>query len=489
MLLSNMYKMKINREQFYDKVYACWLGKNIGGTIGAPYEGTKEMLDITGFKTKPGNPLPNDDLDLQLLWLWMIEWEGIRAIDQNMLAEYWVDWIPPHWNEYGIARQNLKAGLMPPLSGEIENQRWQTSNGAWIRSELWAVLFPFCGDISMKYASMDAMVDHGISEGTYAEIFTVAIQSGALFGNDIMTLIKNALAKIPADSMLAKAVQLVIDEYGKGTDYRVVRNMLVDLTAELGFFQAPANVGYAVIGLLYGEGDFKKSILYAVNCGDDTDCTAATVGATLGLMGGCAVIPEDWREHVGDSIINISINGQKAVDLPQSCTELTNRIMDIIPEVMKRYDVRVEFTDGESEINDDVVKMYNNKTAKEILDLPKYSYEITNCIPFKLRIEYDESPKIMPGDTRKVRVHFYNNYQDARRLSFKLILPEGWSAANYPKTLCMEMLMNQVNVDYTQFVDFEITAGDNLEAINNVYLEVSSATFAQQVIVPIVFVG
>ena len=229
--------------------------------------------------------------------------------------------------------------------------------------------------------------------------------------------------------------------------------------------------------------------MYAVNCGDDTDCTAATVGATLGLMGGCAVIPEDWREHVGDSIINISINGQKAVDLPQSCTELTNRIMDIIPEVMKRYDVRVEFTDGESEINDDVVKMYNNKTAKEILDLPKYSYEITNCIPFKLRIEYDESPKIMPGDTRKVRVHFYNNYQDARRLSFKLILPEGWSAANYPKTLCMEMLMNQVNVDYTQFVDFEITAGDNLEAINNVYLEVSSATFAQQVIVPIVFVG
>ena len=30
-----------------------------------------------------------------------------------------------------------------------------------------------------------------------------------------------------------------------------------------------------------GEGDFKKSVLYAVNCGDDADCTGGTVAATL----------------------------------------------------------------------------------------------------------------------------------------------------------------------------------------------------------------
>ena len=61
--------IKINRQQYEDKVYACWLGKNIGGTIGTPYEGKRELLDVKGFKTEPGNPLPNDDLDLQLIWL------------------------------------------------------------------------------------------------------------------------------------------------------------------------------------------------------------------------------------------------------------------------------------------------------------------------------------------------------------------------------------------------------------------------------------
>ena len=48
-----------------DKIYACWLGKNIGGTLGTPYEGQRDMHDIQGFASKPGEPLPNDDLDLQ----------------------------------------------------------------------------------------------------------------------------------------------------------------------------------------------------------------------------------------------------------------------------------------------------------------------------------------------------------------------------------------------------------------------------------------
>ena len=56
--------MKLNFNEYKDKVRACWIGKNIGGTIGGPYEGVREKLNITGFSTKPGEALPNDDLDL-----------------------------------------------------------------------------------------------------------------------------------------------------------------------------------------------------------------------------------------------------------------------------------------------------------------------------------------------------------------------------------------------------------------------------------------
>ena len=65
--------MSLNKQWYWDKVYACWLGKNIGGTLGGPYESKKEVLNVTGFTTEPGTPLPNDDLDLQLVWLFALE--------------------------------------------------------------------------------------------------------------------------------------------------------------------------------------------------------------------------------------------------------------------------------------------------------------------------------------------------------------------------------------------------------------------------------
>ena len=66
--------LTFNREQLRDKIYACWVGKNIGGTMGTPYEGRQQLNDIQGFVTQPGEVLPNDDLDLQLVWL--------RAMDE-----------------------------------------------------------------------------------------------------------------------------------------------------------------------------------------------------------------------------------------------------------------------------------------------------------------------------------------------------------------------------------------------------------------------
>ncbi len=65
-------KIKLNREEYRDKVLACWLGKNIGGTLGTPYEGRKYVHGLTFYDPVPPEPLPNDDLDFQLVWLKML---------------------------------------------------------------------------------------------------------------------------------------------------------------------------------------------------------------------------------------------------------------------------------------------------------------------------------------------------------------------------------------------------------------------------------
>ena len=42
-------KVFINKEVYKDKVHAAWIGKSIGGTIGTPYEGTKEFWILRAF--------------------------------------------------------------------------------------------------------------------------------------------------------------------------------------------------------------------------------------------------------------------------------------------------------------------------------------------------------------------------------------------------------------------------------------------------------
>ena len=333
--------LKLNRKVYLDKLYACWLGKNIGGTLGAPYEGKQTFLNVQGFRSPSGEPLPNDDLDLQLVWLVAMERNGPERIHTNVLADYWLEWLPPYWNEYGTCKTNLRLGLLPPMSGEFDNERWKDSNGAWIRSELWAAFAPGVSDVAIKYAVADAMVDHGLSEGTYAEVFTATLQSLAYIESDIRVLLNAALSKIPENSAIAQTVRLVMNGYDNGVDYKEIREQVLKLNEKLGWFQAPSNLGFVTIGLLYGEGDFKKSVLYAVNCGDDTDCIAATVGATLGIIGGTSAIPDDWKQFVGDRIITISISGMHSKRVPKSCTELTERIAALVPGVMK--DNKVDF--------------------------------------------------------------------------------------------------------------------------------------------------
>ena len=483
--------IKLNKKEYLDKLHACWLGKNIGGTMGAPYEGTRHFNDINGFATKSGEPMPNDDLDLQLVWLCALEEVGAERLDTNILAEFWLDWIPPHWNEYGICKTNLRLGLLPPMSGEVDNDKWKTSNGAWIRSEIWASLAPGVPDVAVRYATMDAMVDHGISEGTCAEIFTACLESLAYVEGNIRTLLSSALKKIPEDSLTAQSVRLVIDCYDKGLSYREARDKVVEFNSEIGWFQAPGNLGFVTIGLLYGEGDFKKSLIYAINCGDDTDCTGATVGAILGIIGGTDAIPEELKTHVGDRIVTVSINGMHAPRIPKSCTALTERVFARVPEVMRANGVSFTFTDEGTEYPQSDANAHNKLTSKELLDRAPYSYDITCYRPFTVRVELDGTPRVCTGDERKVTLTFICNDKmpESRKLQIRLLLPETWSVGRYDKTLSLPYPQPIHGIYGIEKTSFTVTAGERVDAVNRAYAEVTCPTLPYPVMVPITFIG
>lgn len=459
-----------NLTELRDKIEGCWIGKNIGGTMGGPYEGTHDILEVTGYKSAKGEPLPNDDLDLQLVWLVCMEDMGPYTISAMDLAEYWISFIGPHWNEYGIGKSNLRIGLQPPLSGSCNND-WKDSNGAWIRSEIWACLAPGNPDAAIKYAFLDACVDHGMGEGTFAAIFTAALQSAAFVEKDIRKLIDIGLSKIPEDCRVARAIKLLLKSYDDGLDWKTTRNLIVKDSEDLGWFEAPANVAFSLLGILYGEGDFKKSMLYTINCGDDTDCTAGTTGSILGIINGKKSIPEDWSEYIGDKIITLSIDKGTRYDIPKTCTELTDRVMKLIPVVAAAKKLNLTVSENETVIDEELIKNLNNTAVgKDLANRSEHSFDV-NLGFATATVSYNKFPRLHANEELKVHIHFNNRFGIPHNLSVRFLMPDGFTVKG-DKSVYLQHLSAHNNLIGAADADYIITAGENTESYNRIIVEV-----------------
>src|SRR6056297_1161769 len=111
---------KITYKQYLDKIWGGWVGKCAGGILGAPIEGYKCFNSIVFSEELFKTNYPNDDLDLQVLWLDLVKKKG-PWIDENDLGQHWLHHVEFPWNEYGIAFRNMSMGIMPPLSGKHNN--------------------------------------------------------------------------------------------------------------------------------------------------------------------------------------------------------------------------------------------------------------------------------------------------------------------------------------------------------------------------------
>lgn len=417
----------LHAERFEDQVRGCWLGKNIGGTLGGPFEGRREILDVKGYTTPAGSPLPNDDLDLQLVWLKAVIEHGAGRINAALLSEYWIDCIPAPFGEYGVCKMNLRAGLLPPLSGSVHNPILQHSNGAWIRSEIWACLLPACPDAALRLAYEDASVDHGAGEGMVAALFTTAVESAAFVLSDPRELLGIGLSKIPAQSYVARAVRIALAAYDEGIPWQEARERVVqDSVPELGWFQAPANIGFFVIGWLWGEGDFGKSLLVATNCGDDTDCTAATLGAILGIIHGARKIPREWTEPIGDQIVTVAIDRSKGQSFwPATLSRLTELTLRETPKALAALGAGVELSSSPTALPPPEELGFDSPTiAHDLCARSAFAVRVETPSAF-LTLDYQRAPILRPGEPFPVLVDIENRCADHSQFEITWHLPPG----------------------------------------------------------------
>ncbi|TAL61843.1 MAG: ADP-ribosylglycohydrolase family protein [Bacteroidetes bacterium] len=420
----------INEAEFLDRVYACWLGKNIGGTLGMPFEGKTDVNNLTFYTNiKVGEPAANDDLDLQILWLKAME-DNNCSVDAYTLGEYWLKYVPVDWNEYGVGKTNMRSGIMPPLSGEYNNAKWKTSNGAWIRSEIWACLAPGNPMLAAQFAWNDACVDHGCSEGTFAEIFTATLESAAFIENDRDKLIKFALSMIPGDCRVAIAVNTAVEVKKSGFDWLQAREAVIKVTEDLGWFQAPRNIAFTLIGWLYGDNDFGKSICIAVNCGDDTDCTGATLGSIFGILYGTIIIPEKWRAPIGDGIKTVAVSG---FEVPTTLQTLSKKTVATQKKVAEFYKSQLKITSGKTNVSNQSELLNIDKNELSVI-WNRSPYQITrNTEDLFFTCDYNGAPEIAEGESKAIKISVGNKTDKEKLISLRLKnIPAGYTVNGMP---------------------------------------------------------
>lgn len=418
-----MNKFQIGEKEYLDKVHACWLGKSIGGTLGAPYETKKSVNRIDYYNPIPDKAAPNDDLDLQLVWLKMLEEVGINP-SLNDFAEYWKRYaIAYPWNEYGFLGRNLKRGLMPPITGCFENY-YIDEMGSPIRSEIWACVAPGDPQLAASLAWKDSVLDHAGGEGMYGEMFWAAVESAAFVLTDPKILIQIGLSMIPLHAMTSRVVREALWCFENGLSWTEARERIVTYYGHNSPCHAPQNLGFTILGWFYGK-DFGDKLCIAVNCGYDTDCTAATLGATLGILYGTEAIPQRWRSPIGEEIVlHLFTRKGSLLDAPRTISELTERTFDIAKRVLQEKSDVAVFKEKTTIPENALSLLFRNEKALAVLQLDTQA-GVSMAGDVEVTLHYLGEPVIRPSIDKLLGVSLKKNDR-ALKADVVLELPEGW---------------------------------------------------------------
>ncbi|MDP4086377.1 MAG: ADP-ribosylglycohydrolase family protein [Bacillota bacterium] len=362
---------------YLEKVYAGFLGMNAGIRLGAPVEPTEwtpEIIqdvygDIKGYVKDYKTFSADDDANGPVFFLRALYDDAKdRELTSEDVGRAWLNYTREGigmfwWGGEGISTEhtaynNLKNGIPAPKSGsaEVNGIVLAEQIGGQIFVDSWGLLFPGNAKKAADYAEIAARVSHD-KNGIYGARFIAACITQAFSANSIKEIIEAGLNEIPTDSTYADIVNAVLSFYEKEqNNFRMCRQFLED---EWGYNKYPGichiipNAGVCILSLLYGKGDFARTIEIATMCGWDTDCNAGNVGTIVGVFTGISCIPDHYRKPINDFIATSSVSGYlNILDIPtfsKSLALLGYKMANQEPPVelkesYREYEIYFDFT-------------------------------------------------------------------------------------------------------------------------------------------------
>ncbi|GAB4027800.1 ADP-ribosylglycohydrolase family protein [Spirosoma koreense] len=318
----------LSKTALQNKIKGGWAGQVIGCTFGGPTEfrfnGT--MLNdyqpipwYDGYikKTMTENPGLYDDLYMDLTFVDVFERKGLDApVAEHANAYANASYMLWHANQAG--RYNLLNGMKAPDSGHWLNNPHADDIDFQIEADFSGLMAPGMPNTAVQIGDpIGHIMNYG--DGWYGgayvgAMYALAFRPGnqADLPGQVKSIVKEALKTIPAQSTFYQCIADVINWHEqfpndwKRTWFEIQRKWADEVGCPEGVFypfniDAKINSAYIVLGLLYGGGDFTKTMEISTRAGQDSDCNPASAGGILGTLLGYDKIPAYWKQGLAEA--------------------------------------------------------------------------------------------------------------------------------------------------------------------------------------------
>ena len=330
---------------YTDRLRGAWLGRVAGCILGKPVEGwpreqIRIMLEAVGeyplrrpyfprfsvaraprgfARWKPfaahrrlwnENPclrgnivraVNDDDTNYTVLGLVMIERHG-HDLSTNYIGRMWHETLPYNHvcTAEHVAYANLIRGIEPPRTATYRNPFRQ-----WIGAQIRCDAFGYCANGDPERAATWAHADAALSHtrnGIYGEMFFAALIAACTAMDRFDDALDAALAEIPPGSRFAETVRWIRALRNEERDWEAARDRIEERYGHLHVVHTINNAAVVLLGLLWGDDDFHKTVSRAVIAGWDTDCNGATAGSVFGALHGAGAIPAGYAKPLHDTL-------------------------------------------------------------------------------------------------------------------------------------------------------------------------------------------
>ncbi len=328
-------------KDYVERVYSGVLGKLIGVYLGRPFEGLtyerilEELGEIDYYVNdripwKPPVVVTDDDVTGTFTFLRALpDYGNSLDLTPAQIGETWLNYLIEEktilwWGGFGNSTEHtayirLKNGVKAPESGSValNGKIIAEQIGAQIFIDGWAMVSPGNPELAADLAERAASVSHG-GEAIYASQVLAAMEAQAFVESDINKLLDLGVSFIPKDSAIYRMIADIREWHAAEPDWHKGRAKLAGIYNYENYggnCHMVPNHGLIILGLLYGDSDFNKSMLVVNTAGWDTDCNSGNLGCLLGIKDGLATFDHgnDWRGPVADRLYMPAADGGRSI--------------------------------------------------------------------------------------------------------------------------------------------------------------------------------